>query len=48
MAAKIVNGGWNEGNLRWRRRAIPDLLRPDTQGFETDSGLLSDSCSAMP
>ena len=49
MAAKIVNGGWNEGNLRWRALPRnPDLLRLDTQGFETDSGLLNDSCSAMP
>lgn len=49
MAAKIVNAGWNEGNLRWR--ALPrdhDTLRLDTQGFETDSGLLNSDCSAMP
>lgn len=49
MAAKIVNAGWNEGNLRWRE--LPrdnDSLRQDTQGFETDSGLLNGDCSAMP
>jgi predicted RND superfamily exporter protein len=49
MAAKIVNGGWNEGNIRWR--VLPrdnDTLRQDTQGFETDSGLLNADCSAMP
>ena len=49
MAAKIVNGGWNEGNIRWR--VLPrdnDTLRQDTQGFETDSGLLNGDCSAMP
>ncbi|HET9189592.1 MAG TPA: MMPL family transporter, partial [Rudaea sp.] len=49
MAAKIVNAGWNEGNLRWRE--LPrdnDALRQDTQGFETDSGLLNGDCSAMP
>lgn len=49
MAAKIVNGGWNEGNIRWR--SLPrdnDTLRQDTQGFETDSGLLNADCSAMP
>jgi len=48
-AAKIVNGGWNEGNIRWR--VLPrdnDTLRQDTQGFETDSGLLNADCSAMP
>lgn len=49
MAAKIVNAGWNEGNIRWRE--LPrdnDALRQDTQGFETDSGLLNEDCSAMP
>jgi len=47
--AKIVNAGWNEGNIRWR--VLPrdnDALRQDTQGFETDSGLLNEDCSAMP
>ncbi|WP_257388224.1 efflux RND transporter permease subunit [Tahibacter caeni] len=49
MAAKIVNAGWNEGNLRWRALPRdPDTLRMATQGFETDSGLLNNDCSAMP
>ncbi|MEO8672238.1 MAG: MMPL family transporter [Tahibacter sp.] len=49
MAAKIVNAGWNEGNLRWRALPRdPDTLRLATQGFETDSGLLNNDCSAMP
>ncbi len=49
IAAKIVNAGWNEGNIRWR--ALPrdsDTLRLATQGFETDSGLLNADCSAIP
>ncbi|MEP6485293.1 MAG: MMPL family transporter, partial [Rudaea sp.] len=49
ITAKIVNSGWNEGNLRWR--VLPrdnDALRQDTQGFETDSGLLNQDCSAIP
>ena len=49
MAAKIVNAGWNEGNIRWR--VLPrdnDQLRVATEGFETDSGLLNDDCSAIP
>ncbi len=49
MAAKIVNAGWNEGNIRWR--VLPrsnDALRVATQGFETDSGLLNSDCSGMP
>ena len=49
MAAKVVNAGWNEGNVRWR--VLPrdsDTLRLATQGFETDTGLLNADCSAMP
>ncbi len=49
MAAKIVNAGWNEGNIRWRALPRnPDSLRLATQGFETDSGLLNSDCSAIP
>jgi len=49
MAAKIVNAGWNEGNIRWRvLPRDPDQLRVATQSFETDSGLLNSDCSAMP
>ncbi len=49
MAAKIVNAGWNEGNIRWRALPRnPDSLRLATQGFETDSGLLNTDCSAIP
>lgn len=49
IAAKIVNAGWNEGNIRWR--ALPrdsDQLRVATQGFDTDSGLLNSDCSGIP
>jgi predicted RND superfamily exporter protein len=49
LAAKIVNAGWNEGNIRWRM--LPrdtDQLRVATQGFETDSGLLNSDCSGIP
>ncbi len=49
MAAKIVHAGWNEGNIRYRvLPRDPDTLRQDTQGFETDSGLLNADCSAIP
>lgn len=49
MAAKIVNAGWNEGNIRWRvLPRVQDQLRVATQGFETDSGLLNEDCSAIP
>ena len=49
MAAKIVNAGWNDGAIKWR--VLPrdsDSLRLATQGFESDSGLLTTDCSAMP
>lgn len=49
VAAKIVNAGWNEGNVRWR--VLPrdaDTLRLATQGFETDTGMLNADCSAVP
>lgn len=49
QAAKLVHAGWNEGNPRYRvLPRDPDTLRQDTQGFETDSGLLNADCSAMP
>src|SRR3546814_11959943 len=49
MAAKVVNAGWNEGNLRWRiLPRAPDSLPVATQSCETDSGLLNADCSVMP
>ena len=47
--AKIVNAGWNEGNLRWQ--VLPRnkfLLRQSLQNIDTDTGLLNRDCSAMP
>ncbi len=49
MAAKIINAGWNEGNLRWK--VLPRnvfIMRQNLQNIETDSGLLNRDCSAMP
>ncbi len=49
MMAKVVNAGWNEGNLRWR--VLPRnefIMRQNLQNIETDSGLLNRDCSAMP
>lgn len=49
MVAKIVNAGWNEGNLRWqilpRNRFV---MRQNLQDVGTSSGLLNRDCSAMP
>jgi uncharacterized protein len=47
--AKIVNAGWNEGNLRWKvlpRNAF--IMRQNLQDVETGTGLLNEDCSAMP
>ena len=49
MVAKVINAGWNEGNIRWR--VLPRdnyLLRQALSNIETDTGLLNRDCSAMP
>jgi uncharacterized protein len=49
MVAKVVNAGWNEGNLRWK--VLPRnnfIMRQNLQNIETDTGLLNRDCSAMP
>ena len=49
MVAKIVNSGWNEGNLRWQ--VLPRnqfVMRQNLQNVDTDTGLLNRDCSAMP
>jgi len=47
--AKVVNAGWNEGNIRWR--VLPRnefIMRQNLSGIETGTGLLNEDCSAMP
>ncbi len=47
--AKIVNAGWNEGNLKWR--VLPrnqHVLAQSVSGVETATGLLNSDCSVMP
>lgn len=49
QVAKVVNAGWNEGNLRWKvlpRNAF--IMRQNLQMVETGTGLLNEDCSAMP
>ena len=49
MVAKVVNTGWNEGNLRWK--VLPRnqfIMRQNLQNIETGTGLLNEDCSAMP
>jgi predicted RND superfamily exporter protein len=49
MVAKVVNSGWNEGNIKWR--ILPKdryVLRQALSGIDTATGLLNADCSAMP
>jgi len=47
--ARRINGGWNEGSLKWRvlprnSQALAQSIRP----VDTDTGLLNADCSVMP
>ncbi len=49
MVAKIINSGWNEGDLKWR--VLPrnqHALVQATSPVDTSSGLLNKDCSVMP
>jgi predicted RND superfamily exporter protein len=49
QVAKVVNAGWNEGNLRWKVLSRNHfIMRQNLQNIETGTGLLNDDCSAMP
>ncbi len=49
MVAKVVNSGWNEGNVKWRILPRDNfVLRQALGGIDTDTGLLNADCSAMP
>ncbi len=46
---KVVNAGWNEGNIKWRY--LPSdryVLRQAVSNIPTDTGLLNNDCSAIP
>lgn len=46
--AKIVNSGWNEGNLKWRALSRnPEVLAQSVTPVDTATGLLNTDCSAM-
>lgn len=46
--AKVVNGGWNEGSLKWRVLSRdPVVLAQSVTPIDTSSGLLNTDCSAM-
>jgi uncharacterized protein len=49
MIAKVVNSGWNEGNVKWR--VLPRdnyVMRQAIGDIDTDTGMLNTDCSAMP
>jgi hypothetical protein len=49
MVAKVVNSGWNEGNIKWRILPRDNyVLRQALSGIDTATGLLNTDCSAMP
>ena len=49
MVAKVVNSGWNEGNIKWRILPRDNyVLRQALSSIDTDTGLLNSDCSAMP
>ncbi len=49
MVAKVVNSGWNEGNVKWRILPRDNyVLRQALSSIDTDTGLLNSDCSAMP
>jgi len=46
--AKIVNAGYNEGNLKWRSLSrVPEVLAQAVTPVDTGTGLLNPDCSAM-
>ncbi|HET6564311.1 MAG TPA: MMPL family transporter, partial [Xanthomonadales bacterium] len=49
MVAKVVNAGWNEGNINWRILPRDNyVMRQALSNIDTDTGLLNNDCSAMP
>ena len=47
--AKVINAGWNEGNMKWR--VLPrnqSVLTQAVSYVPTSSGLLNSDCSVMP
>ncbi len=46
--AKLVNAGWNEGNLKWRVLSRNQyVLAQSVTPFDTSTGLLNSDCSVM-
>ncbi len=49
QVAKVINAGWNEGNLKWRvLPRNPQTMVQAVSSIETSTGLLNKDCSVMP
>ena len=49
QVAKIINAGWNEGNVKWRvLPRNPQTMVQAISSIETSTGLLNHDCSVMP
>jgi hypothetical protein len=47
--AKVINAGWNEGNMKWRVLSRnQSVLTQSVSYVPTSSGLLNSNCSVMP
>jgi len=47
--AKVINAGWNEGNMKWRVLPRNQLVLTQSVAYvPTSSGLLNSDCSVMP
>ena len=47
-AARVMNAGYNEGNMRWRQLPRdPQVMAQSVTPINTDTGLLNPDCSAM-
>ena len=49
MISKIINTGWNEGNLKWRVLSRNEAILVQSGAYvETSTGLLNRNCDVMP
>ncbi len=49
MISKIINTGWNEGNLKWRVLSRNEAILVQSIAYvETSTGLLNRNCDVMP
>ena len=46
---KVINTGWNEGNMKWRVLSRNEAIMVQSGGYvETSTGLLNRDCDVMP